>query len=129
MTTPTTAWQRVVQGIVDQIQVGQIPIGAKIPSHHQLIQRYGASLGTVKRALTHLQEVGVLQGRQGAGVFVLRQPTAQDVAFTAAEDLVGLTALRAEIAALRERLADLDGVDAARIEKLESRVDALESGE
>lgn len=128
MTTPTTAWQRVVQGIVDQIQAGQIPVGAKIPSHQQLIQRYGASLGTVKRALTHLQEVGLLQGRQGAGVFVLRQPIAEDVTFARAEDL-SQAALRAEIASLRERLADLDGVDAARIEKLESRVDALEPGE
>jgi DNA-binding GntR family transcriptional regulator len=127
VTTPTTAWQRVAQGILDQIQTGKIPVGAKIPSHQQLIERSGASLGTVKRALAHLQDVGVLQGRQGAGVFVLRQPSSEDLDLSGTEDLT-LAALRAELETLRGRLADLEGIDAARIEKLESRVAALEPG-
>jgi DNA-binding GntR family transcriptional regulator len=111
-TTPaTTAWQRIAGDIAARITSGETPVGSKIPSQQQLIRRHGASLGTVKRAVEHLQERGVLQGMQGAGVFVRRVPNEADLSTTEPDNDDRLRAIEERLRIAEERLARLENPD------------------
>lgn len=109
-TSPSTAWQRIARDVADRILSGETPVGAKIASHQELADRHGSSLGTVKRAVDHLRDVGVLQGVQGSGVFVRREPREADLDFgaTAGPGYDELLKLRAEVETLRDRLDVLE---------------------
>jgi DNA-binding GntR family transcriptional regulator len=53
------------------IMSGDVPAGSKLPSEHQLSQRYGVSRVTVRAALHGLREAGLVSIRQGVGATVL----------------------------------------------------------
>lgn len=81
-------WQRVAFDIAERIRSGETPVGSKIASHRQLSDRYGAALGTVKRAINYLRSKDILQSAQGAGVYVVRVPTEDlDFAATSADEM------------------------------------------
>lgn len=109
-TTPSTAWQRVARDIADRIMSGETAVGSKINTHQELTRRHETSLGTVKRAIEHLQTRGILQGMQGAGVFVQRLPTAEDLEFgeQARSDGDRIAHLEGKIREVEERLAQLE---------------------
>jgi len=48
-------------------------VGARLPGVRQLTGEFGASLGTVAKALALLEEEGVVQKRHGKGVFVSKR--------------------------------------------------------
>lgn len=52
------------------IEHGALPPGSKLPSHQALVEHFGVSVGTVKRALGELQGAGLVLSRQGQGAFV-----------------------------------------------------------
>ncbi|MFB9885471.1 amidohydrolase family protein [Balneatrix alpica] len=54
-----------------RIRDGQLPVGSKLPSEHQLCQEYGISRNVVREAMARLKSNGLVESRQGAGVFVL----------------------------------------------------------
>ncbi|MGC1527530.1 MAG: GntR family transcriptional regulator [Phormidesmis sp.] len=56
-----------------QIEVGQYLPGEKLPSEHQLMQTFGVSRITVRRAVTNLVNQGLVRSQQGKGVFVTQQ--------------------------------------------------------
>lgn len=122
MTPPSTAWQRIAQDITDRILQGETPVGAKIPSHQELSERHGTSVGTVKRAVDHLREAGVLQGVQGAGVFVRRLPRKEDLRFesTASQGSEEQENLRAELNEIRRRVDSLERARQAPAQKAEA---------
>lgn len=129
MTFPSTAWQRIVRDIADRIRSGETPVGEKIASHQELMRRHGASLGTVKRAVDYLQAADVLQGVQGAGVFVRRLPHDEDLDFEAASAGVrgsDLSTLRADLDGLRAELGQVDAVTTARLDQIEQSLARLE---
>lgn len=57
----------------EQILSGQIQAGEQLPSEHQLIDRFGVSRITVRRAISNLVHQGLVVARQGKGVFVKEQ--------------------------------------------------------
>lgn len=61
---------QVATALRGDIDDGTFPPGAKLPSHQDLCERFGVSLGTVKRALGELQGGGLIVSRQGQGAFV-----------------------------------------------------------
>lgn len=105
--TAPTAWLRVAQDICARISSGETPVGDKIPSYQQLATRHRVAIGTARRAIGQLTTAGVLEGRQGMGVFVKRLPTAADLGPGATlEERVGHLEERAE--QLERRLAALE---------------------
>jgi GntR family transcriptional regulator len=60
--------RRVLHGLMD----GEWPQGAPIPTENQLAQRYGVSVGTVRKALGELVAERVLVRRPGRGTFAAR---------------------------------------------------------
>ncbi|MEU8025113.1 MULTISPECIES: GntR family transcriptional regulator [Micromonospora] len=60
----------VINDIRKSIASGQLKEGDKLPSLPELAEKYDCSIGTVRRAIEHLQITGELQGRQGKGTYV-----------------------------------------------------------
>jgi DNA-binding LacI/PurR family transcriptional regulator len=53
------------------IRSGSIRPGDLLPSQNELIARYGVALGTVRRAINHLESQGWLRAKQGRGLFAV----------------------------------------------------------
>lgn len=53
-----------------EIAAGTYPADSRLPSERALIEQFGAAQGTVRKALALLQHEGLVEARQGAGVFV-----------------------------------------------------------
>lgn len=60
----------IKQFICENIESGEWPQNAKVPSENELTQKFGVSRMTARRALQDLTEQGILVRSQGAGTFV-----------------------------------------------------------
>lgn len=69
----TPKYERVAAAIRDQIRSGQLKPGAQLPTTQGLIKEHGVSYGSVRTALLILKAEGLIEGRQGEGVFVREQ--------------------------------------------------------
>lgn len=63
-------YAQVVDVLRRQIEDGSLSPGVKLPSHQQMADHYGVSVGTIKRSLGELQGAGLVISRQGQGAFV-----------------------------------------------------------
>lgn len=70
-----------------QIDEGEYLPGEKLPSEHQLMDLFGVSRITVRQAIANLISQGLVQSRQGKGVFVTPQ---QKVSYSLSSPLVFL---------------------------------------
>ncbi|TXR54528.1 phosphonate metabolism transcriptional regulator PhnF [Reinekea thalattae] len=68
-------WQSIYQQLNQSIAEGAFAVGERLPTEAALAQRFGANRHTVRRALTALQEEGVVFSRRGAGTFVAERST------------------------------------------------------
>jgi GntR family transcriptional regulator len=67
-------WRRIRQEIQGKIDAGILKPGEKLPTTRELADQYETSGVTVRKAVELLIEAGVLEGRQGIGVFVAEKP-------------------------------------------------------
>ncbi|MFX3660772.1 MAG: trehalose operon repressor [Ectobacillus sp.] len=56
---------------VEKIQSGQMKPNTKLPSEHELVEQYGTSRETIRKALNLLSQNGYIQKVKGKGSFVL----------------------------------------------------------
>jgi len=63
--------ESVVAAIRKQLQAGEIQPGQKLPTEGQLTETFGVSRTVVREALAKLASEGLVEPRQGAGVFVI----------------------------------------------------------
>ncbi|WP_037683394.1 GntR family transcriptional regulator [Streptomyces griseus] len=72
----TPMYLQLASALRERIRRGEIPVGRRIPSHHELEQETGGlvSRRTIKSAIEALQAEGIVQGVQGKGVFVIAMP-------------------------------------------------------
>jgi len=54
----------------ESIRVGAFPLGARLPSEHELCRKYGVSRATVREALRELVDSGLVVRQHGKGSFV-----------------------------------------------------------
>jgi len=108
--------------LLDEIMAGGFPEGARLPTEHQLAQRFAVSRPVVREALQRLQSDGVVMARQGSGTYVQRSPS-QRVA-----ELTSELSLHEVLQALELRMAleDLSARLAAR-HRTEEQLRAIES--
>ncbi|MFJ8443994.1 GntR family transcriptional regulator [Kitasatospora griseola] len=97
-------YQRIVQDVLDQIRLGRLAAGDKLPSTRELAAHYDVAPGTVQRALSELRNRKAIYSQQGLGSFV-HQPDAN----TAPAPV--------SVEALAQQLAELT----IRVEMLEKR--------
>ena len=63
---------RIEQGILEQMQAGELKPGDQLPSEAELAEQHGVSRITAKRALDDLVQQGLAYRQQGRGTFVAR---------------------------------------------------------
>ncbi len=118
---PSPLVEQAAQRLRDQIADGSWPVGTKLPGETTLAKELGVGRSTVREALRALAGAGLVQARQGAGVFViaaepdedwparLRRASVADVY----EIRMMLEVRAAELAAERRTGADLTALDTA----------------
>jgi len=62
--------ETVVAAIRKQLLAGEVPPGQKLPTEGQLTEAFGVSRTVIREALAKLAADGLVEARQGAGVFV-----------------------------------------------------------
>lgn len=103
----------------DSIIGGTYGISEKLPSEHDLMDMFGASRVTVRRALTGLQEDGLIVSRRGEGYFVTRPVVVQDLGrLQGLAEAVGPSShvVRSEVVSSREVAADAPVAEALDLE-------------
>lgn len=71
MVLPT--YVQIADDIRAQIRAGLLKPGDKLPSFGELCEKYEASNTVVRSAMLLLKGEGLIEGRQGKGVFVREQ--------------------------------------------------------
>lgn len=102
---PRPPYQQVSEVLREAIGGGQYRPGEKLPSHREVADDFGVSIGTIKRAFALLQSQGLIVTRQGQGAFVRTQPAEPTVEGD-------------ELAQLREAVSSL----AERVDAVERRL-------
>lgn len=59
----------IAAALRSEINSGTWPPDSKLPAESQLIERFGAAQGTVRKALATLQAEGLIEARKGSGTF------------------------------------------------------------
>lgn len=72
-------WRSIAQTLEAQIAEGSLEAGVKLPTEHDLAGRFQVNRHTVRRALTSLEEDGLVRVEQGSGWFVREQVIAYPV--------------------------------------------------
>ncbi|MEY9994393.1 GntR family transcriptional repressor for pyruvate dehydrogenase complex [Streptomyces sp. V4I8] len=75
---PSPLVEQAAERLREQITDGHWPVGTKLPGETTLARELGVGRSTVREALRALAGAGLVQPRQGAGVFVIATEPAED---------------------------------------------------
>lgn len=64
-------WQGISDTLVKEIEGGVLESGGRLPGDVELATRFGVNRHTVRRALSHLQALGLVRSERGRGTFVV----------------------------------------------------------
>ncbi|MBV1953873.1 FadR family transcriptional regulator [Streptomyces sp. BV333] len=126
--------EQVIAELRQQITSGEWPVGSRIPTEPELVERLGVARNTVREAVRALAHNGLLDIRQGSGTYVVAASELAGVMHRRfadadprhiAELRAALESTGAELAAARRTEKDLKQLDAL----LGRREDAWESGD
>lgn len=70
----TRPYEQVVRQIEEKIVSGQFVRGQKLPTERELGQSFGVSRGVVRDAMKVLGTMGLVEARQGSGIYVRHDP-------------------------------------------------------
>ncbi len=68
--SPSALWQQIAQALSQDIALGVFAPAARLPTAQALAQRFGVNRHTVRQALAHLSDQGLVQVAHGSGCFV-----------------------------------------------------------
>ncbi|PGH49941.1 winged helix-turn-helix domain-containing protein [Streptomyces sp. Ru87] len=71
MTMPRYRYEELADEIQAEVRAGSLPVGAALPAERRMTELYGASIGTVRRAVALLRERGVVATLPAKGTFVI----------------------------------------------------------
>ena len=60
----------IAQALAEDVDVGRLAPGSKMPTHRDLAFRLGLTVGTISRAYAEAQRLGLLSGEVGRGTYV-----------------------------------------------------------
>ncbi|WSV63308.1 FCD domain-containing protein [Streptomyces sp. NBC_01013] len=118
---PSPLVEQATRHLRAQITEGNWPVGTKIPGETTLAKTLGVGRSTVREAVRTLATLGLLQSRQGAGVFVIADHATEEwpvrLRRAAVTDVYEVRMLievqAARLAAQRRTDEDLTALDAA----------------
>lgn len=117
--------EQVAQQLLKQIEVGSFRSTGKLPTEAALAQEFGVSRTVIREAISRLRNEGVVQARQGSGVFINQHAGIRPLRIdyeeaVDAKSLPHLLAVRRAIeaevaaeAARRRTDADMEAIDQA----------------
>ena len=65
---------QVTEALLSRIESGRLKPGEKLPPEAALASEFGVSRTVVREAISRLKQEGLVESRQGSGVFVRLQP-------------------------------------------------------
>ncbi|KPI21787.1 transcriptional regulator, GntR family with UTRA sensor domain containing protein [Actinobacteria bacterium OV450] len=65
---------QIAEEIVQQIRAGVLGAGDMVPSESELVDRYGVSGGTIRKAMVEVRASGLVETRHGKGSIVKARP-------------------------------------------------------
>lgn len=65
---------QIAEDIVQQIRAGVLEPGDQVPSEAEMVERYGVSGGTIRKAMTEIRASGLVDTRHGKGSYVKARP-------------------------------------------------------
>jgi GntR family transcriptional repressor for pyruvate dehydrogenase complex len=109
---------QVAATLETEIRSGRLAEGEKLPTEQSLVQQFGVSRTVVREAISRLRSLGLVDARQGSGMFVIKpdvEPLKFDPQTTASIEAVlqivevrrALEAEVAELAAQRRKASDV----------------------
>ncbi|SLN73271.1 aminotransferase-like domain-containing protein [Oceanibacterium hippocampi] len=86
-------YRAIAEAVIDAVARGELPGGSQLPPQRQLAWKLGVTVGTISRAYSLLQELGMLSGEVGRGSFIRDEAArAESARLAPAEDgLIDLT--------------------------------------
>lgn len=63
-------WRRIATQISEAISRGTYPPGQRLPSEHELAEKFGVNRHTIRKSLASLSSQGLLRVTQGSGTYV-----------------------------------------------------------
>ncbi len=70
-TTGISLWRQISERLMGEIEGGVLKSGEQLPADTAIAERFGVNRHTVRRAVGHLQEEGLLRVERGRGTFVV----------------------------------------------------------
>ena len=70
----TPVWKSIAETLRRAISEGHYAEGDKLPTEAALSERFGVNRHTVRHAISHLADEGLVHSRRGSGVFILAKP-------------------------------------------------------
>lgn len=64
---------QVADAMVTEIRAGRLAVGAKLPTEAALVDQFSVSRTVVREAVSRLKSLGLVDSRQGSGVYVKEQ--------------------------------------------------------
>src|SRR4051794_38312422 len=84
-------YKRIYLDLREALAVGTYNQGEKLPSENDLVETFGASRPTVRRALAQLEADGLVERRAGSGTYVSRQSLKKNLVFGLLIPELGIT--------------------------------------
>lgn len=72
--TVTRSYEQVAQQIEAQIRGGELVRGQKLPTEREMGEQFSVSRGVVREAIKVLSAMGLVESRQGSGIYVRNNP-------------------------------------------------------
>lgn len=85
-TSPVPLYFQVAQQIEAAIRDGRLPPGSRLENEIQLAERYGLSRPTIRQAIQHLVDKGLLVRKRGVGTQVVQAQVRRSVELTSLYD-------------------------------------------
>jgi DNA-binding transcriptional MocR family regulator len=63
-------YRAIAEALAEDVRVGTLPAGTRLPTHRDLAWRLGVTVGTVSRAYAEAERRGLISGEVGRGTFV-----------------------------------------------------------
>ncbi|WP_413658029.1 FadR/GntR family transcriptional regulator [Paraburkholderia phenoliruptrix] len=116
--------ETVAQRLLAQIDSGAFQRGGKLPTESALAQEFGVSRTVIREAVSRLRNEGVVEPRQGSGVYVSNHGSVRPLRIDYAEAIEGGSVL--QILALR-RAIEAEAASEAAMRRTDSDVLAIDS--
>jgi len=115
-------YQQVAGDLRAKISDGTYPVGVRLPTKPTLMKRYDVALGTLDKAIEVLRKAGLVETRQGSGMYVREPPPEERTEYDSVREQVA--ELQRQVAELRKQV---DGQTelASRVGRIEANLIAL----